>query len=149
MILFDTSVIIDARDQSSPFHAWSKQQISRAVAGEGAAVNTVVLAEASVRAVNRDSVPAMLTGFGMTLVDLPVSAAVTAAKAFAVYLDRRKAERHEVQSKIPLPDFLIGAHAEAEQLRLVTRDPDRVKTYFPSVELITPHSKRSTVRLAS
>ena len=108
MILFDTSVIIDARDPSSPFHSWSKQQIAQAVGGDGAAVNPVVLAEASVRAVNKDSVPGLLTGFGMTLVDLPVSAAVPAAKAFAVDLDRRKAEGHELQSKMPLPDFLIG-----------------------------------------
>jgi len=39
---------------------------------------------------------------------------------------------------VPLPDFLIGAHAQAESMKLVTRDPDRVKTYFPSVRLITP-----------
>lgn len=141
MIRFDTSVIIDAGDQSSPFHSWSKQQIAQAVGGEGAAVNAVVVAEASVRALNKDSLPGSLMGFGMTSVDLPVSAAVPAAKAFAVYLDRRKAEGHELQSKMPLPDFLIGAHAESENLRLATRDPDRIRTYFPHVVLITPPSK--------
>ena len=31
MILFDTSVIIDARDSKSPFHGWAKQQISKCV----------------------------------------------------------------------------------------------------------------------
>jgi hypothetical protein len=65
VILFDTSVIIDARDPSSPFHSWSKQQIAQAVGGVGAAVNPVVMAEAGVRAVNKDSLPALLMGFGM------------------------------------------------------------------------------------
>ena len=115
--------------------------------GDGAAVNSAVLAEASVRALDKDSVPGLLTGFGMTLVDLPVSAAVPAAKAFAVYLDRRKAEGHELHSKMPLPDFLIGAHAESENLRLATRDPDRIRTYFPSVVLIAPPSKHPPVQL--
>jgi predicted nucleic acid-binding protein len=41
-------------------------------------------------------------------------------------------------SKIPLGDFFIGAHAEAEGMKLVTRDPGRIKTYFPSVKLIVP-----------
>ena len=33
---------------------------------------------------------------------------------------------------------LIGAHAQAEGMKLVTRDPERVKTCFPKVELVTP-----------
>ena len=38
----------------------------------------------------------------------------------------------------PLPDFYIGAHAEAEGLTLVTRDAARYRTYFPPVKLIAP-----------
>ena len=50
MILFDTSVIIDARDPDSPWHSWAKEQIADAVGGDGAGVNAVVVSEASVRA---------------------------------------------------------------------------------------------------
>ena len=53
MILFDTSVIIDARDPHSPWHSWAKEQIATAVADEGAAANTVTMSEAGVRAVAR------------------------------------------------------------------------------------------------
>jgi predicted nucleic acid-binding protein len=69
---------------------------------------------------------------------VPVSVAVPAAKAFALYLDRFKKAGKQTQHRIPLPDFLIAAHAQVEALRLVTRDPDRVRTYFPKVDLVTP-----------
>jgi predicted nucleic acid-binding protein len=87
VILFDSSVVIDARDPDSPFHDWAKRQIAAAVqeGGEGGAVNTVVVSEASVRAENRDAVPALLEGPGLKLVPLPISAAIPAAKAFAIF----------------------------------------------------------------
>lgn len=138
MILFDTSVIIDARDPDSPWHNWAKQRIAEAVAGEGAAFNTVVLSEACVRAKNSDAVGGLLEGLGFTLLPLPISASLPAANAFAIYLGRLKKERASNENKLPLPDFLIGAHAEAEGLKLATRDPDRVRTYFPKVNLILP-----------
>ena len=37
------------------------------------------------------------------------------------------------ENKVPLPDFLIGAHAQAEGLALATRDPKRVAFYFLKV----------------
>jgi predicted nucleic acid-binding protein len=136
VILFDSSVVIDARDSDSPFHDWAKRQIAEG--GEGGAVNTIVVSEASVRAENRDAVPALLEGLGLKLAPLPVSAAIPAAKMFAVYLDRLKREGKKTKNRVPLPDFLIGAHAKAEGMKLVTRDPDRVRTYFPDVQLVTP-----------
>jgi hypothetical protein len=140
VILFDSSVVIDARDPESPFHDWAKRQIAAAVqeGGEGGAVNTIVVSEASVRAENRETVPALLQGLGLKLMPLPISAAIPAAKAFAIYLDRLKKDGRKTENSVPLPDFLIGAHAKADGMKLVTRDPARVKTYFPDVQLITP-----------
>ncbi len=138
MKLFDTSVIIDAKDASGEFHEWAKQQIADAMDSEGAAINSVVLAEASVRETKREKFLSDLQNVGLTLLPLPVSAALPAARAYAVYLDRLKAEGKVSKSKIPLGDFLIGAHAEAEGFELVTRDPERVQTYFPKVRLVIP-----------
>jgi predicted nucleic acid-binding protein len=138
MMLFDTSVLIDARDASSPWHQWAKDQLAEAVSGEGACANTVVVSEVSVRATDPEKVPKLLEQMGITLVPLPLSAAVPAAKAFALYLDRLKGEGKKTESKVPLPDFLIGAHAQAEGLKLTTRDPKRIGTYFPKVLLVTP-----------
>jgi predicted nucleic acid-binding protein len=63
---------------------------------------------------------------------LPFTVGFPTARAFAAY---RKAGG---QKSAPLPDFFIGAHAEAEGLVLLTRDAARYRTYFPSVKLICP-----------
>ena len=63
---------------------------------------------------------------------LPYTAGWLAAQAFVKY------RRAGGTKNSPLPDFYIGAHAEAEGLTLVTRDAARYRTYFPSVTLIAP-----------
>lgn len=138
MTLFDTSVVIDARDSASPFHDWAKHQIADAVATDGAAVNPVIISEASVRVEKREHFTRHLESIGLTLLPLPVAAALPAARSYALYLDRLKAEGKTAKSKIPLGDFFIGAHAEAAGMKLVTRDPARISVYFPKVELIQP-----------
>jgi len=54
------------------------------------------------------------------------------AEAFARY------RRAGGPRALPLPDFFIGAHAQAAGLVLLTHDPARVRTYFPQVKLIAP-----------
>jgi predicted nucleic acid-binding protein len=53
-----------------------------------------------------------------------------------VYLEYRRA-RGANRTSI-LPDFFIGAHAAVSRLPLLTRDARRYRTYFPTVELISP-----------
>ena len=137
MTLFDSSVIIDAQEKKSPWHNWAVEQIKHFGSTSGAGVNVIVLAEVSVRVEKPEAVAEMLSSWGMDLLPLPVSAAVPAARAFARYLIQRQKTIPGI-SKTPQPDFFIGAHAEAEGMELVTRDPDRIKTYFPSVKLLVP-----------
>jgi hypothetical protein len=137
MTLFDSSVIIDARDKNSVWHVWAIEQIKHFGSSEGAAVNVVALAEVSVRVENPEAVAELLRGWGMEMLPLPVSAAAPAARAYAWHLARIDKTLLNIP-KMPQPDFFIGAHAEAEGMKLVTRDPDRIKTYFPLVKLIVP-----------
>jgi predicted nucleic acid-binding protein len=37
-----------------------------------------------------------------------------------------------------LPDFFIGAHAQADGHQLLTRDAGRYRNYFPDIDLISP-----------
>ena len=45
MILLDTNVLIYAFDHDSPFCNWARETIADAVAGNGASINAVSLAE--------------------------------------------------------------------------------------------------------
>ena len=63
---------------------------------------------------------------------LPREAAFLAGKAFLQYRKRGGAR------SLPLPDFYIGAHAAIREYRLLTRDASRYRSYFPTVELVTP-----------
>jgi predicted nucleic acid-binding protein len=138
MTLFDTSVVIDARDTASPWHEWAKEQVAGAGAADGAMVNPVVIAEAAGGFAQRDELLKDLERMGLSFSALPVSAAIPASEAYALYRSRLKVHREPPVSKIPLGDFFIAAHAEAEGMKLVTRDPDRIEIYFPKVKLIVP-----------
>jgi len=37
-----------------------------------------------------------------------------------------------------MPDFCIGAHAALAGYRLLTRDVNRYRTYFPTIDIIAP-----------
>jgi len=41
----------------------------------------------------------------------------------------------------PLPDFLIGAHAEVEGMTLLTRDAARNRTQFSKIEADYPKNR--------
>ncbi|HVF15111.1 MAG TPA: hypothetical protein VM942_10960, partial [Acidimicrobiales bacterium] len=63
---------------------------------------------------------------------LPWEAAFLAGKAFLDY--RRKCGPRSST----LPDFFIGAHVAVAELGLLTRDPFRYRTYFPTAAITSP-----------
>lgn len=73
-----------------------------------------------------------IESMGLVIKELPRPALFLAGKAFVLY--RRKGGK---KSNV-LADFFIGAHAAVLGCPLLTRDAQRYRSYFPSVELITP-----------
>jgi predicted nucleic acid-binding protein len=94
------------------------------------AYNAIVFAELAVKFDTQKELENRLSAF--TFLQFPLNAAFQAGKAFEKY---RKAGGKKSR---PLPDFFIGAHAYVAHLPLLTRDVRRVRTFFPSVQLITP-----------
>jgi len=69
---------------------------------------------------------------GITMEDIPRAALFLAGKVFRRY---RAAGGNRTGV---LPDFFIGAHAAVSGLPLLTRDIQRYRTYYPTVNLIAP-----------
>ncbi len=138
MILLDTNVPIYAGDPASPHRSWARATLADAVAGEGAAINSVILAEVCVGDLEPDTVADRIRSWGVEILDLPAAAAPVCAKAYLAYRERRRSESGKDSPRLPLPDFFVGAHAEVMGWTVATADPQRFRTYFPSVRLETP-----------
>lgn len=143
MILLDTNVLIYAFDSDSPFHSWAKELVAGAVAGEGAAINAVSLAELCVGDTEPTTVADRVRSWGVDVLDVPTAAAEVCARAYARYKARRDSARSETPPTVPLPDFFIGAHAAIMSWTLATADRGRFRTYFRRVALETPSSGKS------
>ncbi|MEO8613685.1 MAG: type II toxin-antitoxin system VapC family toxin [Luteolibacter sp.] len=133
MVLVDTNVLLDIATQDAVWFAWSSAQLAPLVNAREAAINPVIYAElAPLYGNERELDLNLVPPSDFRRLPLPYSAGFPAARAFQIY---RKSGGHRTS---PLPDFFIGAHAEAEGLVLLTRDPTRYRSYFPKVRLICP-----------
>lgn len=138
MILFDTNVIIDARDRSEAHHSWAVRQIQEAVAGEGGGVNAVTLAELCAGSPKPEDIEPEIRKLGLEIFDVPAVASEICGAAYRRYLAARRASGGGAAPKTPLPDFFIGAHTEVMRWKLATRDAERICRYFPKVRLLRP-----------
>lgn len=134
MILVDSNVLIDVFNRDPDWFEWSKSRIAHAALGAYLAVNSVVVSEvaSSFESLERfnAALAAMLIGFE----PLDAASGYLAGRAFQAYRARRGSDA----PKRPLPDFLIGGHAQALDAAILTRDARFYRSYFPSVPLITP-----------
>jgi predicted nucleic acid-binding protein len=130
--LVDTNVLLDLLTGDPVWATWSERQLDAASVGGPLRINDVVYAELSVRARRMEEVDEFLLTTGIEVASSPRAALFMAGKVFANYRARGGA-----RSGV-LPDFFIGAHAAVESLPLLTRDPRRFRSYFPTVKLIAP-----------
>lgn len=138
MILLDTNVPIYAADPDSPHRTWARATIAEAVAGGGAAINAVSLAEICVGDAEPETAADRIRSWGVSILDVPAAGTQVAAEAYKNYRQRRQEESGKNSPRLPLPDFFIGAHAQIMGWPLATADTRRFRTYFPSVVLETP-----------
>ena len=132
MTLVDTNIILDLVTNDAVWASWSIRQLDAATLKGPLMVNSVVYAELSVRFAAIEALNAMLDRAGIALMEIPRPALFLAGKAFQRYRAAGGA-----RSGV-LPDFFIGAHAAVIGAPVLTRDVRRFRTYFPTVELVTP-----------
>jgi predicted nucleic acid-binding protein len=130
--LVDANVLLDIATADATWMGWSQEQLA-AAAGSGAVlINPIIYAELAPAFASAADLDRWLDPVLFRRAALPYGAGWLAAQAFVKY------RRGGGARTAPLPDFYIGAHAEVEQLTLITRDAARYRTYFPAVALITP-----------
>ena len=132
MTLVDSNVLLDVVTRTPDWWQWSLRQLDEAVLSGPLVINNVIYAEISTRYPSTDTVDSTLRDLGIDLVPIPRAALFLAGKA---YLHYRKAGGMRTGV---LADFFIGAHAEVDRFPLLTRDVRRYRSYFPTVNLITP-----------
>ncbi len=132
MTLVDTNVILDVVTDDPDWSDWSLRQLDIAALKGPLAIIDVVYAELSVGFTTIEAFDTVIGDAGLVVVTMPRAALFLAVKAFRRYR-AAGGKRTGV-----LPDFFIGAHAAVAKVSLLTRDARRYRTYFPTVDLVTP-----------
>lgn len=132
MILVDSSVVIDVTKGDRSWGEWSVAAMESAKATDDIGINGIIFAEISIGYASLRALESALETLGLGIVPIPREAFFLAGHAYKRYRERRGTKTGV------LPDFIIGAHAAIARATLLTRDPDRVRAYFPTVALITP-----------
>ena len=131
MILVDSSVLIDVIESKPVWSGWSASQLFECSQREPLTINIVIYAEISRAFLTTKSLDIFLKNAEIVVAEIPSQAGFSAARAHDAY---RAAGGTRSAT---LPDFFIGAHASSAGCELLTRDPKRVRTYFPDIRLIT------------
>lgn len=128
----DTNVLIDVLEPHAEHHEWSRKALEEAKLNGPVIVSDAVYSEFTVTMDSVATANAVLESLDLARCHYSDRVLFSAGKAYASY------RRNRGQKLNVLPDFFIGALAADEEAPLVTRDPGKVRTYFPEVELITP-----------
>lgn len=132
LVLVDANVILDIRTEDPAWCEWSAGALAEAAERHELAINPIVYAEVSIDADRIEDLDDELPERDYRRLPLPYEAGFLAGKVFVRY------RRAGGERRSPLPDFYIGAHAAVSGLILLTRDASRYRSYFPTVQLISP-----------
>lgn len=132
-VLVDSSVILDVFLADPAWADWSERTLSELSRTHDLFINAIIYTEVSIGFKRIEELEEAVSECGLKMIPMPREALFLAGKAFHRYR-RRKGRKVS-----PLPDFFVGAHAAVEGFHLVTRDIKRIRTYFPTVRILSPY----------
>lgn len=132
MLLVDTNVLVDVLQNDPQWADWSIAQLRAQAKLHALAINPIIYSEISLSFSTLEALDDVVLTMALELREIPRPALFLAARAYLQYR-RRGGSKGQV-----LPDFMIGAHAAVEGWPLLTRDASRFKTYFPTLDVISP-----------
>jgi predicted nucleic acid-binding protein len=131
-VLVDSSVILDMVHRDPVWGAPSKAALEDAVDAGEIILSPLVIAEIAPSFRDFADLTERLPPEVYRRDPIPEEAAFFAGRVHAEY--RRSGGRRTRT----LPDFFIGAHCAVRGFDLLTRDPRRIRRWFPTVRIVTP-----------
>ncbi len=128
----DTNILLDILVPNEQFYKASGYALEEA-AGEGSLViSDIVYAELSIHFENQRDCDTFLESNEIRVQPLTREAHFLASRAWRTYR-QQGGKRTRI-----LADFLIGAHAQKQATRLLSRDRGFYRKLFPSLDLVDP-----------
>jgi hypothetical protein len=134
VLIVDTNVLIDVFEDDPDWSDWSVGRLREHSVVRALVINPIIYAELSMAFSKIEKLDAEIAALDLQVQEIPRPALFLASKAFAKY---RKLGGTKTNV---LADFFIGAHAAVIEAPVLTRDPARYRSYFPTIRLITPES---------
>jgi predicted nucleic acid-binding protein len=131
-VLVDSNIILDVFTDDPNWADWSESVLEEYSNVSTLYINSIVYSEISIGFNRIEDLESAIIGAGFQMLDFPKEALFLAGKAFLKYKKKRGGRSS------PLPDFFIGAQAAVLNTALITRDVSRYRSYFPTVNLISP-----------
>jgi predicted nucleic acid-binding protein len=132
LTLVDTCILLDIVQPDPSWESWSLAQLELAADRGPLLINPIIYAEFAASYPSIESAELALNDFGVRLEEISREALFLAGRAYRLYRQRR-GTRTGV-----LADFFIGAHAAVHDIPVLTRDTARIRSYFPTVAIISP-----------
>lgn len=131
-VLVDSNVILDVFLEDPKWADWSESRLEECSDSTTLFINSIIYSEISIGFTSIETLEAAVGKAGLQILEIPKEALFLAGKAYLQY------KRSKGTKAAPLRDFFIGAQAAVLQLDLLTRDVSRYRSYFPTVQLISP-----------
>jgi predicted nucleic acid-binding protein len=128
----DTNILLDILVPNEQFYQTSAEALEQAASEGSIVISDIVYAELCIHFETQRECDAFLESNEIRVQRLTREAHFLASRAWRMY--RQQGGR---RNRI-LADFLVGAHAQEQATRLLSRDRGFYRKLFPSLDLVDP-----------
>jgi predicted nucleic acid-binding protein len=132
----DTNILFDVLLPNEKFFETSARALEESAASGSLVVCDLVYAELCIQFPSQLDCDEFLEATTIRVEPLNREAHFLASRAWRVYR-KRGGQRTRI-----LADFLIGAHAQSQATRLLTRDRGFYRSLFPSLDVLDPSGRK-------
>ena len=129
----DTNVVISLLDEGHEHHGWCQNQVNEARMEGPVVITDVVYSEFSIGMGSKAHTDQAIAELAFDRHRPTADALFLAGRAFKKYKEENAGPKLNV-----LPDFIIGAHAYAEECSLITCNESDFSGYYEDLDVKSP-----------